>query len=113
VSGAYYFRIIDYESMTPGDVFTITAFFENQVYYLKMRYKGKETIKTSFGKIEAYKLAPIMPENSLFEGENSIRCWLSADRNRLPLKIEADMFVGAVEVDLKSFKNLKYPINFN
>ncbi|MCS6824027.1 MAG: DUF3108 domain-containing protein [Cytophagaceae bacterium] len=112
VSGAYYLRVIDYESMNPGDMFTITAFFENKIYNMKMRYKGKEVIKTSFGKIEAYKLAPIMPENSLFEGENSIRCWLSADKNRLPLKIEADMFVGAVEVDLKSYKNLKYPINF-
>ena len=79
---------------------------------MKIKYKGKEEIKTDFGKINAIRLAPMMPENGLFEGENSIRLWLSDDKNRLPLKIQADMFVGAVEIDLKGYKNLKYPINF-
>ncbi len=112
VSGAYYLRVVDYDKMKVGDVFEINSFLEDKVYALKIRYKGKETVKTDFGKINAIRLAPIMPQNGLFEGENSIRLWLSDDKNRLPIKIQADMFVGAVEVDLKGFKNLKYPINF-
>ena len=44
-----------------------------------------------------------MPENSLFDGENSIRVWISDDINKVPLKIKANMFVGAVEVDIESF----------
>ncbi|HVD99312.1 MAG TPA: DUF3108 domain-containing protein [Cytophagaceae bacterium] len=112
VSGAYYLRVIDYDKLKVGDILEVNSFFEDKLYKLRIRYKGKEQIKTDFGKINALKLAPIMPENGLFEGENSIRLWLSDDKNRLPLKIEADMFVGAVEVDLKGYKNLKYPINF-
>lgn len=112
VSGAYYLRVIDYEKLKPGDIIEVNSFFEDKMYELKIRYKGKESIKTDFGRINAIKLAPIMPENGLFEGENSIRLWLSDDKNRLPLKIQADMFVGAVEVDLKGYKNLKYPISF-
>jgi hypothetical protein len=112
VSGAYYLRVVDYDKLKIDDIVTVKAFFEDQLYDLKIRYKGKEQIKTSFGKINAIRLAPIMPENGLFSGENSIRLWLSDDRNHLPLKIQADMFVGAVEVDLKGYKNLKYPINF-
>jgi hypothetical protein len=112
VSGAYYLRVVDYDKLKPGDIMEVNSFLEDQVYSLKIRYKGKEVIKTDFGKISAIKLAPIMPENGLFEGENSIRVWLSDDKNRLPLKIQADMFVGAVEIDLKGYKNLKYPISF-
>jgi hypothetical protein len=112
VSGAYYLRVIDYDKMKINDVFEINSFLEDQSYNFKVRYKGREQIKTDFGKINAIRLAPIMPDNGLFEGENSIRLWLSDDKNRLPLKIQADMFVGAVEVDLKDYRNLKYPINF-
>jgi hypothetical protein len=112
VSGAYYLRVIDYDKLKINDVIEVNSFFENQSYSMKIKYKGKEQIKTDFGKINAIRLAPIMPENGLFEGENSIRLWLSDDKNRLPLKIQADMFVGVVEIDLKGYKNLKYPINF-
>ncbi|HSZ25351.1 MAG TPA: DUF3108 domain-containing protein [Cytophagaceae bacterium] len=112
VSGAYYLRVIDYDKLKINDVFEINSFFEDKLYNFKIRYKGREHIKTEFGKINAIRLAPIMPENGLFSGENSIRLWLSDDKNRLPLKIQAEMFVGAVEIDLKGYQNLKYPIHF-
>jgi len=112
VSGAYYLRVIDYDKLKKDEIFELNSFFEDKTYALKLRYKGKEMVKTDFGKIMAIKLAPIMPENGLFAGENSITVWLSDDKNRLPLKIQAEMFVGAVEVDLKGYKNLKYPISF-
>ena len=112
VSGAYYLRVVDYDKLKVGDIIEVNSFFDTKLYSMKIRYKGKEKIKTDFGKIDAIKLAPIMPSNGLFEGENSIRLWLSDDKNKLPLKIQADMFVGAVEVDIKGYKNLKYPINF-
>ncbi len=112
ISGAYYLRVVDYDKLKVNDIIDVNSFFENKLYAMKIRYKGKEQIKTEFGKINAIRLVPIMPENGLFEGENSVRLWLSDDKNRLPLKIQADMFVGAVEVDLKRYNNLKYPINF-
>jgi hypothetical protein len=48
-----------------------------------------------------------MPENSLFDGENSIKVWLSDDINKVPLKVKAAMFVGAVEIDIESFSKGK------
>ena len=53
-----------------------------------------------------------MEKNGLFEDGNSIRFWLSDDKNKIPVRIEADMFVGKVAVDLKDYKGLKYPIEF-
>ncbi len=80
-----------------------------EVYKMKIVYRGKARVKTKFGKVSAYVISPVMPKNKLFDGENSIRVWLSDDGNRIPLKIQADMFVGAVEVDLKGYKGLRNP----
>ena len=54
-----------------------------------------------------------MPSNGLFDGENAIKLWLSDDRNRVALKIQAEMFVGAVEIDLKHYQGLRNPMCFN
>ena len=113
VSGFYYFRNIDYSSKNIGDRITIKSFFEDELYELTVVYKGTETIKTSLGKIKAFKLVPEVPDNEIFEGEDSIVFWLSADKNQIPLKIKAKMFVGSVELDLKKHENLRHTIKFD
>jgi len=64
----------------------------------------KEKLKTKLGLIDALVLEPVMPENKLFDGGEAIKVWLSDDKNRIPLKIKAEMFIGAVEVDIKSYQ---------
>jgi hypothetical protein len=112
VSGYYYLRNLDYKSLRINETISIDAFFENKLYNFSIRYKGVETIKTKFGKIKAYKIVPIMPGNKLFDGEDSIAMWLSADKNQIPLKVRAKMFVGAVEIELKSHAGLRHDLKF-
>ncbi|MEM6360685.1 MAG: DUF3108 domain-containing protein [Bacteroidota bacterium] len=104
VSGYYYLRTFDFSSLQEGDFIKIAAFFDDEVYDFSIRFDGRETIKTKLGKIRSLALTPVMPENKLFDGENSIKVWLSDDINKVPLKIRANMFVGAVEVDITDFK---------
>ena len=54
---------------------------------------------------------PVMPDNNLFRGENSIRFWISDDKNKIPLKVEAEMFIGSAGVEITSFKGLKNPVS--
>lgn len=112
VSGAYYLRTLDYSKMAVGTNINLQAFFEDKLFDFTVRYAGKERVKTSHGYINAIKIQPVMPDNELFDGGNSIRMWLSDDGNKIPVKIEADLFIGKVEVDLKSFSGLKHPIVF-
>ena len=111
VSGFYYFRNLDYSKMKKGSEAVIDAFLEDKLYRFGVRYEAKEKIKTEFGKVNALKLVPIMPDNELFEGENSITMWLSDDENKIPLKVKAKMFVGAVEVELTSYSGLRHKLN--
>ncbi len=103
VSGYYYLRLLDLNDYNIGDTISVDAFMDDESYDFKIKYIGKETIKTKIGKINALVMSPIMPENKLFNGEESIKFWVSDDINKIPLKVKAQMFIGAVEVDITSY----------
>ena len=54
---------------------------------------------------------PIMPKNSLFDGEDSITAYFSDDKNRIPVKIDAEMFIGSAGVELTGYSGLRNPLN--
>jgi hypothetical protein len=107
VAGFMYLRIIDFSKYKIKDTLTVSGFFEDKAYHFKIIYYGKETIETTIGKIPCYKLIPIMPDNQLFRGENSITAWISADGNQIPVKVDAKMFIGHAGTELVSFSGLK------
>lgn len=107
VTGYYYLRLLDYDNMAPGTLLALTGIYETKTYQIRIRYKGKERIKTDLGYINAIVLHPVMPENGVFAGENSVKFYVSDDANRIPLKIRAELFVGAVELDIKSHEGLR------
>lgn len=101
VSGYYFIRTLDFGKMTPGEIVTIDAFFDEERYDFKIRYLGKESLKTKVGRFRCIVLQPLLPKNGLFTGEDAIKIWISDDANKIPLKVKASMFVGAVEIDIK------------
>lgn len=107
VSGYYFLRTLDMEKLSKGDTIIIDGFFDDETYNFKIRYLGRDMVKTKIGKYNAHFFSPIMPKNSLFDGENSIKFWLSDDQFKIPLKIKADMFVGAVEIDILEYSPSK------
>jgi len=107
VAGFMYLRIIDFSKYKIKDTLTVSGFFEDKAYHFKIIYHGKETISTDLGKIPCYKLIPIMPDNQLFRGENSVTAWISADGNQVPIKVDAKMFIGHAGTELVSFRGLK------
>ncbi len=107
VAGFLFLRIIDFRRIAPGDTLRISGFHEDASYELKIIYVGKETIETSLGKIPCLRLRPVMPKNSLFDGENAILCWISDDRNRIPVRLQAKMFIGNTGLELTKFRGLR------
>ncbi|MEQ8712092.1 MAG: DUF3108 domain-containing protein [Cyclobacteriaceae bacterium] len=110
ISGYYYMRTLDYSKFNIGDTLKVPAFFDDENYEFKTTFVGREEVRTKLGKVHAIVLSPIMPENSIFDGENAIRIWLSDDQNKIPLKVKAKMFVGSVEIDITDGYNLKSPL---
>ena len=112
VGGYYFLRLLSYENRRIGDTIRIPAIFESETYDFKILYLGKQKIKTKKGRINSFLLSPVMPDNKLFSGKHPIKMWISDDLNRIPLKVEAEMLVGSVDLDIEEFSNLKYPIYF-
>ncbi len=111
ISGFMYLRVQDLSKTKPGDTVIVSGFFEDSVYHLKVLFKGRETVKTKAGKFKALVFKPSMPENSLFKGKDSITAWFSDDKNRIVLKVEANMFIGSAGVELTGYKGVKNPLN--
>lgn len=112
ISGFAFLRTINFKHVRKGDTLSFNGFLEDTFYKLNVIYRGEENIKTHLGHIRAHKLVPIMPDNKLFAGENSITAWIAKDRSQIPLKIEARMFIGRAGVEITGFEKMKYPPKF-
>ncbi|MFY0688658.1 MAG: DUF3108 domain-containing protein [Cyclobacteriaceae bacterium] len=108
LSGFLVIRDIDFGALSIGDTVKFNAFYDQIFYDFGLVYHGVELVNTEVGKLNAYKVVPVLPENKVFPGENPITAWISADNNQLPLKIEANMFFGTAECELTGYKNIKY-----
>jgi hypothetical protein len=111
ISGFLLLRNMDLTNVSIKDTIIIKGFFEDEFYSLKIIYYGKEVISTKIGKIRTLIFKPVMPDNKLFRGENSVTAFFSDDKNRIPVKIETKMFIGNAGVELTGYKGLKNPLN--
>lgn len=111
VTGYTYLRTLDYENKMAGDTITLYGVFEDEFYHMDVLFAGREILNTKLGKMDAYKLVPVMPTNQLFSGENAITIWLSADANKIPLKVEANMVIGKAGCEIISVSQLKSRLN--
>jgi hypothetical protein len=111
IAGFLYLRNMDISKLKVGDTISVKGFYEDEFYNLKIIYQGKETIKVKAGKIRTIVFKPVMPDNKVFDGENSITAWFSDDKNRIPVKINTAMFIGSAGVELTDYSGLKNPLN--
>ncbi|MCA1756039.1 MAG: DUF3108 domain-containing protein [Bacteroidales bacterium] len=96
-----------------GEVITIMTWFTDELYPIRLRFKGYETVRTPFGKIECLKFNPVTEVGRVFKTEEDMTIWFSNDKNYLPIKIRFDIFVGKVTVDIEKYEGLAWPLNFS
>lgn len=111
MSGFLYLRTVDFNQLNKGDTVEIYSFLEDTFYDFKIVMWGREELKTKAGKFKSVKFIPVMPDNTVFEGEDAILAWFSDDENKIPLKVEAKMFIGHAGIELINFSNLSQPPN--
>lgn len=111
LSAVYYARNIDFNQYKPGDKIPFTMFLDDEVYNLYIRYIGKETVRTRYGKFKSIKFKPMLIKGTIFEGGEKMTVWVTDDANHLPLRIESPITVGSVKVDMMGYRNLRYPLS--
>lgn len=110
LSAIYYARNIDFSKYKVGDKIPFQMFLDNEVHNLYIKYDGKETVKTKYGKFKAIKFKPLLVKGNVFSGGEKMTLWVSDDGNHIPLRIESPLTVGSVKVDMMMYKNLRYPL---
>ena len=114
ISASYYLRnFYDPSKISVNESIDINMFFDNENYLFKLKFLGEEVLSTKFGKISSLKFRPYVQSGRVFREQESVTMWVSNDKNKVPLKIQANLAVGSIECDLENFKNLKYPFLIN
>lgn len=113
VSMYYYLRnSINIGALIIGDEIETRMFFDEENYGFKLKYLGRETVEVDINgtevKVKSLKFRPYVMAGRVFKEEESLSLWVSADKNKIPLKIHADLAVGSLRADLVAFKGLKH-----
>ncbi len=111
ISSFYYLRNQDVENMKIGDEIAIDMFFDYETFDFRLRYLGEDIINSKFGKIKCYKFRPLVQSGRVFEADESLTVWVTADKNKIPVRIKADLAVGSLKADLDAFKGLANPFS--
>lgn len=101
IAGFMVFRLVDLSKYRKGEAFTINGFYEDEGYKINVIYLGEETIKTDLGNKVCYRVKPLVPKNHVFNGQDAVNVWLSADKSKTIVRIRVKMFVGNVQIDLQ------------
>lgn len=110
ISAFYYLRN-NYipEELVEGKAVNLKMLYDDDgVFDFKLKYLGKEVLKTKFGKVECYKFRPMVQSGRVFKEQESLSLWVSTDENRIPIRISADLAVGAIKADLDAYNGLKH-----
>lgn len=106
LSAFYYARTLDFSNAKKGDIFEFPCFVDNELWPLKIKYLGKETIKSDIGKIRCIKFCPVVQQGRVFKKEEDMTAWISDDKNRIPVRAEAKVLVGSIKMDLTGYCGL-------
>lgn len=104
----YYARNLDF-NYTKNQKLYFQVIHDGQVSKLEAVFEGFETAKFNGEKIDCYKFSSVLPAGSMFGSNGEITVWVSNDKNKIPVKVKADIIIGTVVVELQEVNNLCYP----
>ena len=109
LSASYHLRNkYDIDDLKEGQTLTMDMLFDDDgVYQFKLKYLGKEIVRTKFGKVECLKFRPYVQSGRVFKEEESLTLWVSNDLNKIPVRIKADLAVGSIKADLDGYNGLR------
>lgn len=109
ISVLYYLRnTVDRKKIKAGDVIKVNLFFDEENFPFQVKFLGREKISTDFGKVPTLKFRPYVMAGRVFEEKESLTMWITDDKNKIPVKIEAKLAVGSLTAKLTEFRGLKH-----
>ena len=100
ISAYYFLRSKPVSDKKPGSRWSAQVLVDSKIYELVLVVRAKETIETESGKRASIKTNILLPKNNLFKEEDAIRLWISDDAYQVPLKVQVNLKIGFLTIDL-------------
>ncbi len=110
LSAFYAARCLDFSSAKEGDIFDITSFVDKEIFPMQIKFVGKETIKTSLGKVKCLTFRPVVQKGRVFKKEEDMKVWITDDKNHIPVRAQAELLIGSIKLDIVKAEGLVNPI---
>ncbi len=110
-SSFYYARTLDFSNAEPGKTYEIQCFLDEKLYPFQIKYLGRDTVKTKYGRFSTYRFCPVVQKGRIFEDEEDLQVWVTDDGNNVPVLARANILVGSIKMELKEYKGLANPIS--
>jgi hypothetical protein len=109
-TAVYYARSLDFAEMMPDEKIHFDLIIDGKVFGIYGRYFGLEDIENYDGqKYRCHKFSVLLVEGTIFSGGEDLFVWVTDDRNKIPILVEAKILVGSVKAWFTDGENLKYP----
>jgi len=92
------------DKLNHGELFTLPVFHADECFLMSVKYLGTEKIKTKFGKKECYVISPFVSKGKLFKRSDGLKFYITKDKNRIPVLLEFDMFIGSLKAEIVSYE---------
>ena len=111
ISAFYFARTIDFSGAKKGDVFTVNTFVDDTIFPVKIRFVGIENIEIKLGTFSCMKFHPVLQKGRIFKDEDDLNVWITNDVNKIPILTKADVLIGSIKMELRSYSGLCHPIS--
>ena len=91
------------QNFAPGKTYAFDVFSGSQRYVFAFEVEKRERIHLSLGDFDAWRIVPdvwYVSDGAMRSQVHGTVLWISADKRHLPLRIEAQAFIGHVRADL-------------
>ncbi len=110
ISAFYQMRTIDMSFIEVGDLIQLYAYMDEEIYPIRLKFLGKEEMKTDIGKVKCLKFVPVVQKGRVFKDEQDLKVWITDDENKIPVRVEAEIIVGSIKIDITQAANLRNPL---
>ena len=102
LSSLYYVRT---QPLEVGKDIVFDIVNREKQYPLVVKVLKQETVKTAAGKFNCWVVEPKFRGEGIFVAKGkSLKVWLTADEYKLPVKMQAEVFIGSVKAELLEYK---------
>lgn len=108
----YRARCFDFSKVKVNDSIPLPMVLDKEIYAnVYVRYTGKKRIKGNDGKFyNCITFKPLLIQGTIFTDGEEMEVYVTDDKNRIPIYVEAKILVGTIKAYLTSYKNNKYPV---